>query len=447
MRYDNSLTKEIKDIKDIYEEFHNRISRRDFLSLSAAAALGAVAIPGMTGCGPVTTKADCLPMINRITKAGRRKVFETSSIGSIKLKCRVIRSAVTMNGYDQTGRPTNELLRYYEDLARGGAGAIITGIRDTGMLLNNFMYRDENFQDFKKVPDIIHRHNVPVIQQLGHYGGRGSLTEKKKFSVTDMKESNIETIIDAFVNAIEISKRLGFDGVQIHGAHGYALSQFLSPMLNRRSDKWGGSAENRFRIVREILLRSRKKVKNLPLMIKINAYDNQKNGMRIEEAVKIASFLEQTGIDAIEVSCGVTDDGFNTIRVPSIPTEAVLEFTDYKNMSSIKKTVLPLIAPLLVDRFEPLYNYNVCASREISKKVNIPVIVVGGIRRINDIGVILETGAADYVSMGRPFIIEPDIVNRFRKETQSDSGCINCGYCIMAAKDYPTRVKCFYGSI
>jgi 2,4-dienoyl-CoA reductase-like NADH-dependent reductase (Old Yellow Enzyme family) len=431
----------------VNDAIHNRLSRLDFLNLSAAAALGAVAVPGITGCGPVTTKADCLGTNDQAAAAGVKMTFEASRIGSIRLKNRIIRSAVTMNGYDSLGRPTGGLLRHYEDIASGGAAAIITGMRDTGMVIEDFRYRDDYYRDYKKVPDVIHRYNIPVIQQISHYGGRGSLMEKKYFSVTDMKESDIEAIIAGFVRAIGITKRLGFDGVQLHAAHGYALSQFLSPAVNRRSDRWGGSTEKRFRVVREILLRSREAVKDFPLMIKINAFDNQRNGMRTEEAATIASLLEQAGFDAIEVSCGVVDDGFNTIRVPSIPNEALLRFTEYRRLPPFIKSLIPFITPVIVKRYEPLYNYNVCAAGEISKKVKIPVIVVGGIRKIDDIGAILATGAAGYVSLGRPFIIEPDIVNRFRKEAHAKSACINCGYCFMAAKGYPTPVRCFYGSL
>jgi hypothetical protein len=109
-------------------------SRRDFLSLSAAAALGSVVVPGMTGCGPVETPSGCLKPPGGAA-AGAEKAFEASSIGSIRLGNRIIRSAVTMNGYDALGRPTGVLLRYYEDLARGGAGAVVTGMRDTGMMI------------------------------------------------------------------------------------------------------------------------------------------------------------------------------------------------------------------------------------------------------------------------------------------------------------------------
>jgi 2,4-dienoyl-CoA reductase-like NADH-dependent reductase (Old Yellow Enzyme family) len=422
----------------------NTFSRRGFLKLSAAAAAGAVALPGMTGCGPVQTPSGCLGSAGA---AGAKKAFEASSLGSIRLANRFIRSAVTMNGYDIHGRPTDALMRYYRDLARGGAGAVITGMRDTGMMGDDFRYRDEYFNEYKKVPDLFHRHNVPVIQQLSHHGGFISLTSKKDFSVNDMKDADIEGLINGFVRAIEISQRLGFDGVQIHGAHGYALSQFLSPGVNTRTDRWGGSTENRFRIVREIYRKARERVRGLPLLIKINAYDNRRNGMRVDEAARIAALLEREGFDAVEVSCGVLLDGFNTVRVTAIPNEAIIRFSEYNRLPSFVKPLVPLVTPLIAPRFEPLHNYNVCAAREIAKRVKIPVIVVGGIRNIDDAGAVLAGGAASYVSMGRPFIIEPDIVNRFRKEAHAKSACIDCGYCIMAANDPAVNVKCFYGSL
>jgi len=429
------------------KENQNGLSRRDFLKLSAAGALGTITASAFIGCGPVVTEADCLKSTGNAVASDSKRPFENSSIGTIRLKNRIIRSAVTMNGCDKLGRPSGMLLQHYEDIARGGAGAIITGEFDTGMVIDDFRYKEEHFREFKKVPDIIHKYNVPAIQQISYHGWFINLREKKDFSINNMKESDIEEIIAGFVKAIGISKKLGFDGVQLHGAHGYALSQFLSPAKNGRSDTWGGSTENRFRIIKEIHQRARQLFKNFPILIKINSSDNQRKGMRLDEAVRIAALLEKAGFDAIEVSCGVKDDGFNTVRVPSIPTEAMIKFSDYHKLPSFTIPLFPYISSVVVNRFEPLFNYNVCAARELSKKVKIPVIVVGGIRKIDDINMILATDSADYVSMGRPFIIEPDIVESFKKEAHAKSGCINCGYCLIATNNPAAEVKCFYGKL
>jgi 2,4-dienoyl-CoA reductase-like NADH-dependent reductase (Old Yellow Enzyme family) len=428
-----------------HKEFQSGLSRRDFLKLSAAGALGAAALPSMTGCGPVVTGPDCVKSLEKSKAASSKKPFESSSIGSIKLKNRILRSAVSMNRADKAGRPSGGLLDHYRDIATGGAGAIITGMMDTGMMIDESQYSEEYFNDYKKVPDLIHKFNIPVIQQISHRGRQINLDIKNDFRADKLKDAEINDIINKFVEAIVISKRMGFDAVQLHGAHGYALSEFISPARNTREDRWGGSTEKRFTVIREIFQRAQEKVKDYPILIKINAYDNRRNGMRIDEAVRIASLLEKTGFAAVEVSCGVMDDDFSTVRVPSIPSEALLKFSKYGELPSPLRAFVPYVAPIAADRHEPLFNFNVCAAREISRNVKIPVIVVGGIRNIADIKTILASDSADYISMGRPFIIEPDIVNRFRKDAGAKSECINCGYCLIAVNS--SEAKCYYGKL
>jgi len=422
-----------------------KMTRRSFIGITAATAAGSVTVPALIGCGPVETGPATLAMAGIENSPASKKAFEAAVIGPVRLKNRIIRSAVSMNGIDDAGRPSEALLGHYADIARGGAGAIITGMLDTGMMIDDFRYKDEHFSSYKKVPDVIHSYDVPAIQQISHRGRQKNLDESGDFFVNEVNERSIEEMIDLFVRAIVMSKRLGFDAVQLHGAHGYVLSDFLSPARNGRDDRWGGSTENRFRVIAEIFRRARKMAGNYPILIKINAYDNRRNGMRVEEAVRIARLLESSGCAGIEVSCGVMDDGFSTVRVTEVPVDALVEFSKYRRLPSPIKAVMPAIVPFIARRFEPLENYNVAAAREIAGAVSIPVIAVGGIRNRGDINAILESGAADFVSMGRPFIIEPDIVNRLRKGPGSKSACINCGYCIMAANS--TEVRCFYGTL
>ncbi len=137
-------------------------------------------------------------------------------------------------------------------------------------------------------------------------------------------------------SSIELAKSAGFDGVQIQASHGYLLSEFLSPRLNRRTDDWGGNTENRFRIIREIISESRKRVGDFPLLVKISAYDTDEGGMRIEESIKIAKLLEEAGCDALEISCGNLN-GFDTIRSEKPPVEMILNLPNYRNLPPEKK--------------------------------------------------------------------------------------------------------------
>ncbi|MFO7557228.1 MAG: NADH:flavin oxidoreductase [Desulfobacterales bacterium] len=458
-------------MKEKNKQNGHMLNRRDFIRLSSAAVVS-VSLPYTSGCSlfrpehPVQPGNECLHPGFTISDATHAQVFESSKIGSIPMRNRIFRSATTMGMGDGNGLPTEELVKTYVELAEGGVGAIITGMAcvqqngavpiTTGLMIDS----DEQIAAYRNVTETIHKYNTPLIMQVAHSGWqtRSAITGHPPVAPSAIKhpifdeelphaltESEIQEIITNFVKAIERAQRAGFDGVQLHGAHGYLLSGFLSPHMNQREDQWGGSLENRFRIVREIYGKSRKKVGAYPIMIKISAYDFADNGMRIEESVQIAKMLEDMGCDAIEVSCGAAD-GFSTMRAPEFPTDAVLKCTSkFKNANIITKTLLPFILPYAVPLRTPIDNFNVCAAQEIKQRVNIPVIVVGGIKRSNDIQQIISRGMADYVAMSRAFIIEPDIVNKFKDKLQAESECISCCYCLVCIEDNP--VQCYYGQV
>jgi 2,4-dienoyl-CoA reductase-like NADH-dependent reductase (Old Yellow Enzyme family) len=393
-----------------------------------------------------------------------KKVFERSVIGTIELKNRILRSATHEGMGDQYGKPLKELYDVYEKLAKGGAGAIITGyvgVKQNGRtLFNQRMFdKDEYVADYKPFNLKLKNYNTPVILQLAHGGSQTSskITGDVPLSASPTKnyfgerckeasESEIEDIIDCFVKSIERAKEAEFTGVQLHAAHGYLLSEFLSPFLNKRKDHWGGSVENRFRIVREILQRSREKVGHFPIWVKVSAFDENRNRKELEEMIKGCQMLQESGCDAIEVSCAYGFKGFDTIRVPKIPVDAMLALLpDFKNYSSFKKSFFKIVAPLLIKKYKPIHNYNVKSAERIKKNVNIPIIVVGGIRKLEDIKNIIENTEIDFVSMCRPFIIEPNIVNKFQEHQSVESKCIDCGYCLLGVAS--KKLKCYFGKI
>jgi 2,4-dienoyl-CoA reductase-like NADH-dependent reductase (Old Yellow Enzyme family) len=295
--------------------------------------------------------------------------------------------------------------------------------------------------------------------QLAHGGGQCSpaITGEPTLAPSSIKPKNyptrpaelnqeqIELIINSFVDAIERSQKAGFSGVQLHGAHGYLLSEFLSPFYNRRQDQWGGNTENRYRIVGEIIHQARKRSGTFPIWIKINAQESIRNGMRLEESIKIARLLEKSGCDAIEVSRGASV-AFDTVRVKDIPIEAAIKLNPrLSNLPPIKKITFKLLASYNYKQYTPLYNYNVEAAQKIKGQVSVPIIVVGGIRRLQDIEEIIQQEKADYVALSRPFIIEPDIVAKFASGKQDESRCIDCGYCLLGLGSNP--LHCYYGKI
>ncbi|MGL4370896.1 MAG: NADH:flavin oxidoreductase, partial [Spirochaetota bacterium] len=208
----------------------------------------------------------------------------------------------------------------------------------------------------------------------------------------------------------------------------------------------GGPLENRYRILDLIISGIKERCGNFPVLVKLNAYDGRRGGMRIGEAVKISKMLERSGCCAVEVSCGMYEDGLMTIRGDTLPVDAAFAFLSrFRSMGSIRKNLFRFFAPLLVKRHFPLENYNVDAAAAIKRCVSIPVIVCGGIRTLPSIIDILGSGKADCVSLSRPFIIEPDIVKKFRTGQKNRSACIGCNFCTPALEHAPLR--CYFGKM
>lgn len=393
------------------------------------------------------------------------KVFESSVIAGISLKNRVFRSATHEGMSDSYGHPLESLGKLYLKLAEGGVGAIITGftaVQRNGRIANNMLMfdRDDYIDDYKRLLEPLKKFNVPVFLQLGHAGGQidpsvegfDPVAPSKMFyplfriTPRAMSDREINELIDNFTRAIVRAKKAGFEGVQLHGAHGYLLFSFLSPYCNRRMDKWGGDTEGRYRILGEIVHRARQEVGNYPLLLKISAYDADKQGMTLEESVRLAERFEESGGDAVEVSCGGITGSFLAVRATKIPVEAILRLVhNYADLPPAKKQFISFLMPLSIKLGKPLHNYNVEAAAAFKKKLKIPVIVIGGLRNLDDMERILEEGKADYVSLCRPLIIEPALVKKYKEGVQKESKCIDCAYCLFGVTGNPLR--CYYGKL
>ena len=393
--------------------------------------------------------------------------FEESMISGITVKNRIIRSATHDGLANENGAPSDKLIAKYEHLAKNEIGCIITGyaaVSRNGVSPYPRMmkiYDDSVINKYKQLTDAVHRHNTPVILQIAHCGRQ---TSSKAIGMQKVAPSNvlhafypdkakeltddeIYGIINDFVSASVRAEKAGFDGVQLHGGHGYILHDFLSPYGNRRKDSWGGSLENRCRIV-ELIIKGIKEKTKLPVWIKISAEDNRKGGMNISSSVEICKRLEKAGCDAIEVSCGTVQDGMNTMRSKLMPMDAVFKYREpcASFPAIINKIALPaanLINPL-IKQPSPLENFNVENASIIKKSVSIPVIVVGGIHKLSDMEKIIADGKADFVSMCRPFICEPDLAKKL-KNGQKEAKCIMCNYCGLVIEKEPT--KCLYGIV
>ncbi len=394
-------------------------------------------------------------------------LFNESVISGIPVKNRIIRSATHDGLADANGAPSQKLIEKYEHLAKNEIGCIITGyaaVSKNGVSPYPRMmkiYDDGVIEKYKKLTDAVHRHGTPVILQIAHCGRQTSSKAIGMQKVApsnvlhafypdkakELTEDEIYGLINDFIQAATRAEKAGFDGVQLHGGHGYILHDFLSPYGNRRKDSWGGSLENRCRIV-EYIIKGIKDKTNLPVWIKISAEDNRKGGMNIDSSVEICKRLEKAGCDAIEVSCGTVQDGMNTMRSKLMPMDAVFKYREPcasfpKILNKIALPAANLINPF-IKQPSPLENFNVNNSEVIKKSVSIPVIVVGGIHKTDDMEKILAESKADFISMCRPFICEPDLAKKL-KNGQKSAKCIMCNYCGLVIEKEPT--KCLYGII
>lgn len=361
--------------------------------------------------------------LNQTVNAGREfmaQLFEQGSMGPLTLKNRLIRSATWEGMCEQNGRPTQKLMDYYCDLARGGIGLIISGytyVRRDGKQLPGKMgiYTDDFAPEFRRLTQAVHELNGKIAIQLVHAGGQTDSKSAGQRPVAPfaiqaggfpeppraLSILEIEDITDAFARAAQRAKAWGFDAVQIHGAHGYLVSQFLSPVTNHRTDAYGGSLENRSRFLFDIYEKIRTRVgKNFPVLIKFNGEDHVDKGWTKEDAVRVAKQLSDVGIDAVEVSSGTAASGKNgpvRTKINSPEKEA----------------------------------YNLALAQAIKKEVACPVICVGGFRSLGIAQKAVAEDGMDFIALSRPLIREPDLAKKWMTHETAASGCISCNRCFM----------------
>jgi 2,4-dienoyl-CoA reductase-like NADH-dependent reductase (Old Yellow Enzyme family) len=341
------------------------------------------------------------------------RLFEPGSVGGLQLANRLVRSATAEYMSDLDGRPESSLAGLYAELARGGVGLIITGhcfVHEGGRchLHMTGAHRDDFLPDLERLAQAVHDEEGLAVMQINH-GGRqcpeeaipGSPVAPSPVSLTkgkerpeELSEGGIEEIIAAFGDAAGRAKAAGFDGVQIHAAHGYLINQFNSPAANWRGDRWGRTPAGRMRFLEQVTLSVRDQVgDDYPILIKLGMEDFVRHGLTLKDSTEIVRQLADWGIDALEVSGGI---GRTSIRKDILHPEDEAYFLD--------------------------------AARQARGATDLPIILVGGMRSRETMENVLEEGTADFISMSRPLIREPDLPRRFL-ESQPRSSCISCNLC------------------
>ena len=328
----------------------------------------------------------------------RKTLFEPAKLGELELKNRIIRSATWEGLAEKDGSITKELLAVYENLAKGGVGAIVTGYTsvtedDCYIEAAARIANDDLIESHKKLTEVCHEYGTPVIAQLGlgEYNKVEYGELKRDVDIMDMTSRDILTTEQYFINAAERAQKAGYDGVQLNAAHGFFLSRFISHAFNRRKDAYGGSQRGRNNILVRIVRGIRRKTPDLHVSIKLNCSDFMAGGLTPEECFFTCRQLAEEGIGSVEISGNGT----------SIP-----DIRPGQNEAYFKEFALAFAG-----------------------EVDVPFILVGGHRSIENMESVLNEGKIEFLSMSRPLIFEPDLPNRWLGGEKTPAKCISCNRC------------------
>lgn len=345
-----------------------------------------------------------------------KSLFDQTWLAGIKLKNRCFRSATNDGLADERGHMTEKLFKVYEDLARGGVAAIVTGLMYVTDLEQPYpgqmgIYDDSFLAEYEKLATMGHKYKAAIIAQLAGLGSQTSSNAGKvmwgpsaiedlgfKTVPKEMSVADIRLVQSAFAAAALRAKKAGLDGVQMHVAHGYLLSKFLTPYYNRRRDGYGGSIENRARMILETYQAIRAEVgPEYPVLVKINCDDFMGQGMTFADCQYVGRKLAKAGINAIEISGGSRS---------SRPNEG--------------------FSRTLTSGQEPYFKPY---AAKVAQEVDVPVIAVGGNRDLPAAEKILQETAIEYLAFCRPLIRESDLINRWQSGDRAPAKCCSCNKC------------------
>jgi len=354
------------------------------------------------------------------------QLFAPFHLKGLTLANRLVRSATFTSMARGSGEVSDAQLALYRDLAAGGVGLIVTGIvyvHESGRVAvrQNSLASDERIPGLARLTKAVHDQGGKVAVQLFHAGREAAryrefvggeaawapsrIEDDPYFAHPHraMTNGEIDQVIAAFGAAARRAREAGFDAVQVHGAHSYLLSQFLSPHTNRREDQWGWELGGRLRLHLAVLAAIREQVGlDYPVMIKLGLADGFAHGLALKDGLEAARRLAQAGYDCLEISQGLRGKGYQEAEFRPEDKKAAQEgyFRDW--------------------------------AAAVKQRVSVPVIAVGGLRTPQACAEVLERNQADLVALCRPLVSEPALVARWQDGDLTRSRCISCNKCVEA---------------
>jgi 2,4-dienoyl-CoA reductase-like NADH-dependent reductase (Old Yellow Enzyme family) len=362
------------------------------------------------------------------------RLLEPGELGPVRTRNRIIRAGTSESMAQPDGAVSDALVDLYATLARNAVGAIFTGhlfCHQRGRYARNQtgVDRDALLPGLRRLVDAVHAGGGVMLAQVAHAGSQSRAPEVAPLApsavpnaltgrpVPAASEGEIEEAIQAFAAGARRAIEAGFDGVHIHGANGYLISEFLSPLANRREDAWGGNADRRRRFAVDVVRAVRAEVPDdKALTMKLGVVDAPPDGLTLDEALVTARAVAAEGLDALEISCGVMEAASDSAR----------QYVAVDRRRAADDLLLQrlLSAPAAEAYFVPW-------ARRVRGEVDIKLIAVGGMRRTETMEQVLASGDADFVAMARPFIREPDIAHQIVAGRTGLVDCTSCNLCLM----------------
>lgn len=391
-------------------------------------------------------------------KVVESKIFTPCKIGPVELRNRTIRSAAFEN-MCQGNRPTQALFDYHTAVARGGIGmttVAYAAVNRSGLSFDGQLWmREEIVPELRKLTDAIHKEGAKASIQLGHCGNMthkstcgsipvGASSGFNLYSPTivrKMREDEILQLVKDFGKAVCLAREAGFDCVEIHAGHGYLISQFLSPYTNHRHDKWGGSLDNRMRLMRMVIEEVMDKAgDDIAVIVKTNMYDGFKRGMQVDDCITVAKELERLGVHALVLTAGFVSRAPMTVMAGAMPLKTLAYYMDMRRFWWLKIGVL-LFGRLMMPTVPYKEAYFLDTAKIFRENLSLPLIYVGGMISKDKMDEVLDNGFVAF-QMARSLINDTDFVNKLMSGEVQKSGCGHSNYCI--GRMYSKDMKCHY---
>ena len=383
-------------------------------------------------------------------------IFTPVRIGPVTLRNRVIRSAAFENmAYGNS--PSQDLMDYHVAVARGGVGMTTlayASVNRSGLSFDGQLWiREEIVPALREITDAIHAQGAKASIQLGHcgnmthrstcgcmpMGASGGFNLYSPTFVRGMREDEIEALVEDFGHAVDLAREAGFDCVEIHAGHGYLISQFLSPYTNRRHDRFGGSLDNRMRLMRMVIRRVMEAAgDDMGVLVKMNMHDGFRGGMQRAECLEVARELERLGVHALVLSAGFVSKAPMEVMRGAMPLKTFVHYMDPWRFWWLK-AMLRVCGRLVIPTVPYKDAYFLEDAREFRAAVSLPLVYVGGMVSRASIEQVLGEGFAA-VQMARALIRDTDFVNKLRSGVVTCSECRHSNYCI--GRMYTLEMKC-----